>query len=255
MITTTDLRSAPALSHADAIALQRVELQRTIALLETLTPEQWEAPTACPDWNVHRMQLHILGACEGSASKLEGARQMRKALARRRRHGGPLEAAISFTQVQDRLTLPPSVVLERLRTVAPVTIRKREKTPGVIRRAKVKVDGPVFETWSFGYLLGTIYLRDLWMHRVDVCDATKTPLELTTDHDGRIVHDIVREWAQRHQQPFALELTGPLGGQFSAEDGNGLLPEPTVLDALDFCRMHAGRLPMHPGLFGTIVPF
>jgi hypothetical protein len=36
---------------------------------------------------------------------------------------------------------------------------------------KLKVDGPVHETWTLGYLTDTIYLRDLWMHRIDAARA------------------------------------------------------------------------------------
>ncbi len=79
----------------------------------------------------------------------------------------------------------------------------------------MKVDGPVVEKWSLGYLIDTIYLRDAWMHRVDVTRATGAALVLTPDHDGRIVADVVAEWARRHGQPFTLHLTGPAGGTFT----------------------------------------
>jgi len=36
---------------------------------------------------------------------------------------------------------------------------------------KLKLDGPVHETWTLGYLTDTIYLRDLWMHRIDAARA------------------------------------------------------------------------------------
>jgi hypothetical protein len=40
---------------------------------------------------------------------------------------------------------------------------------------KLKVDGPVHETWTLGYLTDTIYLRDLWMHRIDAARAARPP--------------------------------------------------------------------------------
>jgi hypothetical protein len=118
---------------------------------------------------------------------------------------------------------------------------------------KLKVDGPVHETWTLGYLTDTIYLRDLWMHRADAARALSRPFELSADHDGRIVADIVAEWARRHGKPFALDLTGPAGGTYTHAPE---LPEAEhlSLDAVNFCRTLAGR--GHPvGLLTTIVPF
>jgi hypothetical protein len=56
----------------------------------------------------------------------------------------------------------------------------------------------------------------------------------TPDHDGRLVDDIVREWAQRHQQPYTLELTDPAGGIW----GTG--GERITMDALKLCRVVSG---------------
>jgi hypothetical protein len=45
---------------------------------------------------------------------------------------------------------------------------------------------------------------------------------LTAADDGRLIADMVADWASTHHQAFALHLTGPAGGS----DG-------TVLDATD----------------------
>ena len=55
------------------------------------------------------------------------------------------------------------------------------------------------------------------MHRIDLARATAKPLDLDPDHDGRIVADIVAEWASTHGEPFTLTLGGPAGGQFRPE--------------------------------------
>jgi hypothetical protein len=51
------------------------------------------------------MYRHVLGACEAGASMRENAHQLRHAWALRRRAGGPLEAALSALQVEERATL------------------------------------------------------------------------------------------------------------------------------------------------------
>ena len=53
----------------------------------------------------------------------------------------------------------------------------------------MKVDAPVVEKWSLGYLIDVIYLRDLWMHRVDTTAATGGELVLTADHGMNAKHD------------------------------------------------------------------
>ena len=75
------------------------------------------------------------------------------------------------------------------------------------------------ETWRMGYLLDVILTRDPWMHRVDIARATGREMVLTPEHDGRIIADVVAEWARRHGQPFTLTLTGPAGGEFVVRRG------------------------------------
>lgn len=250
-----DVTARPPLDHDEAMTLQAAELERTLDLLRTLGETEWAAQTPCPDWDVSRMYLHVLGACEAGASRRENMHQMRAARRHRRRHGGPLEAGLSRVQVLERADVSPAELVEQLAAIAAVTVRKRTRMPSLMRRVKIKIDGPVVETWTLGYLVDTIYLRDLWMHRVDATTAIGRGLVLTADHDGRIVADVVAEWARRHGQPFALTLRGPAGGAYASAGSGGERPaEQLDLDAVDFCRRLAGRAEA-TGLLSTIVPF
>lgn len=114
----------------------------------------------------------------------------------------------------------------------------------------LRVGAPVHETWRLAYLVDIIYTRDVWMHRVDVCRATGREPVLTEDHDGRVVADIVADWARRHGRPFDPELTGPAGGSFAYGPGGPRLAD----DAVEFCRALSGRGPGAAAL-GTTVPF
>ncbi|HWE11195.1 MAG TPA: maleylpyruvate isomerase N-terminal domain-containing protein [Solirubrobacteraceae bacterium] len=72
-----------------------------------------------------------------------------------------------------------------------------------------------------------------------VCHATGRPMDLTPGHDGRLVADIVAEWAVIHGEPFDLVLDGPAGGNFrQGHDG-----ERVEVDALDYVRTLSGRQP------------
>mgnify|MGYP001819658122 FL=1 len=247
---TTDVADITPIDHAEAMALQRAELDRAIAMLRTLDADQWAAQTNCPDWDVRRMWLHVLGACEAGASMRENMHQMRTGMQRRKRLGMSLEAALSSVQVDERNHLSPDLLLRKLEQTAPETVAGRARTPRPMRAIKIGVDAPVVEKWSLGYLIDTIYLRDMWMHRIDTADATGARLVLTAGHDGRIVADVVAEWARRHEQPFTLDLTGPAGGAFSA----GVDGEHIVADAVEFCSLLAGRGEA-TGLLTTVVPF
>ncbi len=252
MTTSTgiDVTTMAPLTHDEAMALQAVELERTLGLLRSLDESDWTAQTDCPDWDVHHMYLHVLGACDAATSMRETVHQMRAAKKYQKINGGPLEAALSATQVAERSDLDPAALVERLTAVAPVTVRKRTRLPSLLRKMKMKVDGPVEERWALGYLVDTIYLRDLWMHRVDAARAVDRNLELTAEHDGRIVADVVAEWSRRHREPFTLNLTGPARGRYHAPgDGPHL-----DLDAVELCRALVGRADAE-GLLSTIVPF
>jgi uncharacterized protein (TIGR03083 family) len=252
--TTIDVATVEPLTHREAMRLQAHELEYTLASLRSLDDADWTAATDCPAWDIRAMYQHVLGACEAGASMRENVHQLRRARADRKQHGGPLEAALSGVQVRERADLEPAQIVERLEVAAPKCVRGRGRTPSLLRNgARLAIDGPVHEKWKLGYLIDTIYLRDLWMHRVDVAHAVSRPLELSAHHDGRIVADVVAEWTRRHGKPFVLELAGPAGGTYTHEP-HSANAEHVALEAVEFCRTLAGRTPA-TGLLTTIVPF
>lgn len=257
MNTTTDVTALAPLDHDEAMTLQAAELNRTVALLRSLDTTDWMAQTDCPDWNVHQMYLHVLGACEAGASMRENLHQLRAGKQHQKRHGGPLEAGLSAVQVAERTGIGTDELADRLASVAPRTVRGRARTPRLLRMMKMSIDGPVVEKWRMGYLIDTIYLRDLWMHRLDASRATGREMALTADHDGRVIADVVAEWARRHGRPFTLTLTGEAGGVFTSTgtaEAAAAEQAELELDAVDFCRSLAGRAKAE-GLLTAIVPF
>jgi uncharacterized protein (TIGR03083 family) len=176
---------------------------------------------------------------------------MQKAGKAAKRGGIPMVDALTAMQVADNAGLTTAELIAKVDEVGPRAAAWRSSRPALFRRMPLKqeIDG-VQETWKMGYLLDLILTRDPWMHRIDVSRATGQPLELTADHDGRIVADVVAEWARRHGQPFALTLTGPAGGSFvSGQDGEAI-----TIDAVEFCRVLSGRA-TGTGLLARPVPF
>jgi uncharacterized protein (TIGR03083 family) len=246
--STTRVQAIPPLSRAEAMALAGAEYDRFLDLLRSLRPDEWLRPTECEAWDVRAMATHLLAEAESHSSLREMAHQLR---AYRKAKSGPMIDAMNALQVRDRADVTPNEIVARFEHAVPRSVRARRRMPGLVRRVRLKVDPPFEkERWPLSYLMDVIYTRDTWMHRGDISRATGRDIALSTDHDGRIVADIVAEWARRHGQPFTLELTGPAGGTFVAGDGG----EHIELDAVEFCRIVSGRA-QGTGLLTTAVPF
>ncbi len=236
------------ISRAEAPALAEEEYRRLLALLRDLDEPDWARSTDCPEWDVRAMVAHVVGACESCASLREQVHQLRAGKKAARARGGPEVDGINEVQVRERADLSPAVLVERFEGVIPKAVRGRRRPPAPVRGIDV---GDAFTgRIPLGWLMDVIYTRDTWMHRVDIARATGRPLELTAEHDGRIVADVVADWASLHGQPFDLTLTGPAGGGFRQAEGG----PSWKLDAVEFCRVVSGR-ELREGLLATPVLF
>ena len=87
------------------------------------------------------------------------------------------------------------------------------------------------------FLMGQIFTRDHFMHRIDIARATDKELAVGAA-EKRIVADIVRHWARSSKADARLVLSGAAGGTFVAGAGS----RATITgDAIEFCRLLAGR--------------
>ena len=250
MLTVTKVTSIPPVSRREARGLAAAENQRVLEQLRSLAPADWSQPTDCPGWDVRAMAAHVLGGMEGFSSYRKLVLLMRGA----KRTAGPdgvfVDGMTAF-QVQERAHLDVATLLDRMEAVGPKAARFRSRVPAPMRRSTMEETvGGVPETWRMGYLLDVILTRDTWMHRVDVARATGREMVLTPEHDGRLVADVVAEWARRLDRPFVLELTGPAGGRFVHGEGG----EELCLDVVEYCRILSGRA-SGAGLLAQEVPF
>jgi uncharacterized protein (TIGR03083 family) len=235
------------LTHEEWMTAAREEYRRLDQLLRDLRPEEWERPTDCDEWDVHAMVAHLVGGADCAASVREMLRQAYRG--RRIRKHGDLVDKMNAVQVAERIDHSPTRLVADLAVAGERAVRARSRLPRPVRAVPLPF-GPPLGTKPLGYLMDRIYTRDEWMHRMDICRATGRPPLLTADHDGRIVDDVVREWAARHGRPYELELTGPAGGTWSS----GRTATRLSLDAVDFCRAVSGRS-AGEGLLATTVPF
>jgi uncharacterized protein (TIGR03083 family) len=180
-----------ALSREVATRLAATEYARCAALLGSLRPPEWVAPTDCPAWDVRQLAAHMLGMVEMAASVRDGSRQRRKAASA----GGVFIDALTALQVDERADWPGPQIAERFAVRWPRAQSGRRRTPGFIRRRTMSggVINGIDEPWTLGYLLDVILTRDPWMHRMDICAAAGREPELTADHDGLLVADVVAE--------------------------------------------------------------
>jgi len=247
--TTTAVGAIRRIERPECTALARREFDRIGALLGTLDDADWSRPTDCPDWDIRAVAGHILGMAQTFSSLRRFAADMTTAA--RTRNGRDLTDALTALQVKRTAGLDRSTLISDIGVVGAAAARWRagRRLMRGIPLKQPKPHGGV-ETWRLGYLLDVILVRDPWMHRVDVSRAAGRPMLQTADHDGRIVADVVAEWAGRHGRPFTLLLTGPAGGSYLQGTGG---PE-LQLDAVEFCRILSGRA-AGEGLLTQFVPF
>lgn len=248
-LSSVDTRRAAhiaALGRDEVIPLAQIELDRFLALIETLTPAELDLPTDCALWTVRAVIAH-------QASHVFGLTHWRHTLdqfnplrlrAYRSRGMSILDAA-NQRQVDQRADWSLAQLTGEIRTHRADSLAGRQHFPFLLRQMRVGApgyDGSV----SVGELIDSIYTRDMWMHRADLCRATGREMHLTADHDGRIntliVRDLdrdLRRWLDG--RAVLLRLTGRIGGEWVL--GAGTAQAAITLDVMTFNRMASGRIP------------
>jgi uncharacterized protein (TIGR03083 family) len=227
------------INRPEARLLAEEEFARFAELAASLSEQEWAMPTDCIAWDVRKMALHVLGSADAQASVREFVHQMRR--------GMPLNKQIDShhwvdglneLQIRERQHLSNPELVVQLKGVGPRAVKGRWSTPPPMRYLPIPFGPPI--GWEpLKYLLDVGFTRDVWCHRLDISCATGRPMHLTADHDGRLVADIVGEWASIHREPFDLVLEGPAGGKFT----QGVNGERVEIDAMEFIRTLSGRLP------------
>lgn len=238
-MSTTTTAGVTRIERKEARLLASDEFQKFAALAASLSPQEWGTATDCVGWDVRSMVLHVLGSADAQASPLVFLHQLRRGL--------PLNKQIDShhwvdglneLQIRERAHLTNADVVAQLHDVGVKAVKGRFGTPLPMRYAPVPFGPPI--GWKpVNYLLEVGFTRDVWAHRIDVHAVIDRPMDLDPAHDGRLVADIVGEWAALHGEPFELRLSGTAGGTFSQGSGG----EHVEMDALDFVRTLSGRLP------------
>lgn len=183
-----------------AIILATAEYEALLALLRTLSHDDWLRATDCTGWTVRDVVAHLVGALD------EGAHLtifVRHALTAWRRYGQmPMLDGINEAQIDDRRGWSgPQLVTDLARLVAR-GVRGRRRVPGLVRRISLPAGGPLPAGARLSYLFDVIYTRDAWMHRVDITRAVARPFE-PSPGGGEVVEQVVRDLAQQWHGPHS----------------------------------------------------
>jgi uncharacterized protein (TIGR03083 family) len=240
MTTALDVTTIPRIKHREAMQIAAVENRRFASAMSALRHDDWVKRTDCARWDVRELAAHVVGSAAGQASPREFVRQVRA--------GRPVVAEIGAQywwdgmneiQVRERETLTTDELMAEWDTCSQRALRARTKLPRPIAKLPLlNLPAPVGRK-PVAYLFDMGFTRDVWMHRVDLTHAAGTTFEIDAAHDGRIVADLVAEWAETHGEPVTLELSGPAGGRYASGEGG----EAVTLDAIEFCRVLAQRVP------------
>ena len=236
--TVLEAKSIPYVTADEAFGLLQTELERSLALLEKLEPDDWAKPTACTLWNVRDMVAHQAGGYASGTSYREMIRQY-TAMPKK---GQLPEDAINQLQLRERAGKPPLELMTELRQVGPVAIQKWAYQFRLIK--SVAVPHPVGGLLSIRHLMWVTHSRDTWMHRLDICRATHHEFQQTRQHDGRIAALVMRDVNTRLQgklggRAVVFDLFGVAGGAWKVGAGE---PAATIqMDVLDFNIYASGR--------------
>jgi uncharacterized protein (TIGR03083 family) len=241
--TARDVTEIPRIQHDEAMEIAAVESRKFAAQLRSFGADDWSRPTDCARWDVRALAAHVIGSAAGQASVREFIRQART--------GRPVTAEIggehwwdgmNEIQVRERATATTDELIAEWDAVWPRAVRARTKLPRPIARLPlINLPAPVGRQ-PVSYLFDVGFTRDGWMHRIDLAHAiapagARVPLDVDEAHDGRIVADMVAEWAGTHGEPFTLHLTGPAGGTYVQGAGG----ETHTIDAIELSRILAER--------------
>ncbi|MDQ4096144.1 MAG: maleylpyruvate isomerase family mycothiol-dependent enzyme [Actinomycetota bacterium] len=224
----------PGLTHAESIDLGRRQLDALIDELKALTESDWDKPTDCERWTVRDIVAHVLGWAQASPSPREMVRLRKASRAVRKELPGSLDSQ-NEAMVLARRHMSPQRLIEELERAAEPFLTFRRRVGSAVGLLPLRVDTVGWTNARF--LLGPIFTRDHFMHRIDISQATGRAMGLGAA-ERRVVQDIARHWGRSSQADALLRLSGPVGGNYvSGSGGRAIISG----DGIDFCRILAGR--------------
>jgi uncharacterized protein (TIGR03083 family) len=233
-----DMMSIPYVTADEAAVLIHTELERFLALVETLIPEDWSKPTACTAWSVRDILAHQAGGYASGTSY----REMIHQYSHLPKSGQLPEDATNEIQLSKRSGKSPAELIAELKSVGPIAAQKWAYQFRLVK--PITIPHRTAGSLNLRHLMWVIHSRDTWMHRLDICRATGRKFEQTAEHDGRIAALVMLDGAKAltkklDGRAIAFALTGVGGGNWKVGIGE---PSATIrMDVLDFNIFVSGR--------------
>ncbi|MDQ5815238.1 MAG: maleylpyruvate isomerase family mycothiol-dependent enzyme [Actinomycetota bacterium] len=202
--------------------------------LRALDPEDWNAPTDCERWRVRDIVAHLLGWAEFFTSTSELRHQLRAFVPGKRDFPTTTDLQNEL-QVNDRCDLSPEELLTSLEKAMPRFLSFRARTARVA--GMVPFYAGILGPTTVGFLMTTVFTRDVFMHRIDIARATGRQLAVG-EWERVLVADVVRQWGRRSKADARLLLTCDAGGDYVLGSGSRARISG---DPLEFCRILTGR--------------
>jgi uncharacterized protein (TIGR03083 family) len=230
-------RSIEKTGKAPAHELRAAEIAAWTELLASLEPDDWSRPSVCALWDVKDIVGHTCGHAEEILRPWLFPLRERRA-ARHHPEMSKIDGQMQV-QVEEHRELPPAQLRERFVRLWPRANRRLRRIPDLVRRLQLPTGVPESPKIALAYLHDVIYLRDLWMHRDDICQATGKPFA-PGGHDSAVVEQVLRDLDGQWSGPAVfVELTGAVRGVWRLGAGE---PVATVrIDAVEYMRTLAGR--------------
>lgn len=235
------------LSAGDYAELARAELATFVSMLESLGEADWSRPTPCTLWDVHGVAAHQAGHVQSGHGLLGVLAQANPiALRAYRKRGMSTLDGMNQKQVDLRRDRTPAELIREIRDGTADAIAARTRLNPISSQVRLPV--PPAGMMPLRELLQRIFSRDMWIHRLDIADATGRPFDLAGDHNALMLALVVEDTARflRKARPSAnvsLHLSGDGGGDWQLASGEGT-PVSLSLSVADFVRRTAGRVPL-----------
>ena len=215
------------------------EYDALLTMVSAFSASDWDRPTDCTEWRVRDVVAHVAGAAEEACRLPVMLRHQAAALNGLRRGDGSIVDLLCRVQIADRAGLSDADLVADLRRWATGAPEGRRRQPRLLRRVPMPGFTGLRAGTTLSHLLDVIYVRDVWLHRVDLHRATQVEMPASSA-EGEVVAQVVRDLDVEWSGPaFTLELTGRGAGRWQVGAG---APVATVTeDAVAMMRLLSGR--------------
>lgn len=212
------------------------ELARFLAIVDGLSEAEWQLPTPCHLWNVRDIVAHQGGHVQMGSGVKGLLAQVQPKHTRAYKHLGLSgNDAANQAQVEMRRDRTTAELVAEVREGTPRAIASRVRMNPLARNIRLPVPG--YGLMTLDHLLNVVFPRDMWIHRLDLADATGRNFEITPGHDTMLLEGVLVDMERNVRKllpgrSLVLTIDGPAGGTWRLGEGDEIavaMELPTVL--------------------------